>query len=193
MNLSDFTSSWFPQVAGGLGAASAGTPLGLLMGGLPISLAQKAYNAVVPAVPATPSKPISAFDNVGSMAAGNPMSGMVGYGGGSPTAQATNATPAHAAQPEPAAPGLPLSLAPPNPGPAATPQAPQQNGLMDRFVNALRGASAPQQAAPPQSNGLLPKLFNDVGALSKLFGSSGSFANGGGMFGGGTNSGSALY
>jgi hypothetical protein len=56
------------------------------------------------------------------------------------------------------------------PGMFNTPSASSANGsnnsLTSRFVNALRSASAQRS----QNQGLIPKLFGDIGTMGKLFG-----------------------
>jgi hypothetical protein len=42
--------------------------------------------------------------------------------------------------------------------------------LTSRFVNALGGAAAQYQSPVRDKQGLLPKLFGDIGSVGKLFG-----------------------
>jgi hypothetical protein len=42
--------------------------------------------------------------------------------------------------------------------------------LTSRFVNALRGAAAQNQSPNRDQQGMLQKLFGDIGSLGKLFG-----------------------
>lgn len=118
--------------------------------------------------------------------------------GGGPYAGSPGPSPMQMAMttppPAPAAPpvGSPTNLAPPSPGPLAPPpslgpqstawpanagqgQQPLNGGVLQNFVNAMRGNNAapqqPQQQPPQQ--GVLPKLWNDISGIAKLFGGSG--------------------
>lgn len=89
----------------------------------------------------------------------------------------------------PGAAGMPMSLAPPNPGPGTPNPGTMNPGMLQNFLQMLKQGQTPQAApgapsgqggqapgAPQggQSQGLFPKMFNDGSNLYKAFSAAGA-------------------
>lgn len=91
-------------------------------------------------------------------------------------------------QPRPpgATPGMPMSLAPPNPGPGTPNPGTMNPGMLQNFLQMLKQGQTPQAAPGGQggqapgasqgapSQGLFPKMFNDGSNLYKAFSAAGA-------------------